>query len=54
MEDDKRSVDHVEKAYDVAPTDNDSHPEQDWTAEEEKAVVYASQESSIADFSRKV
>jgi hypothetical protein len=50
MEDEKRSVDHVEKAYDVAPTDSDDHPEQDWTAEEEKAVVYAFAIFSISDY----
>ena len=40
MQDEKYDVAHVEKAYDVTPTsDDDHHPEQDWTPEEERAVV---------------
>jgi hypothetical protein len=35
----KVDVDHVEKAYDVAPSDSGEHPEQDWTAEEEREIV---------------
>jgi hypothetical protein len=38
--DEKNDVDHVEKAYDSTAThDRDSHPEQDWTHEEERAIV---------------
>jgi hypothetical protein len=40
MDDEKRSIEHVEKAYIASPVDSDSHPEQDWTPEEEKAIVY--------------
>jgi hypothetical protein len=40
IEDDKQDIEHVEKAYDASPTDVDVHPEQDWTLEEESAVVY--------------
>jgi hypothetical protein len=47
MDDEKRGVDHVEKAYDVSPIGSDGHPEQDWTAEEEKAVVYVPLSSSL-------
>ena len=37
----KQEVDYAEKAYDdPAPAGNADHPEQDWTPEEEKAVVY--------------
>ena len=39
MEDEKHDIDHVEKAYVPGPSDADTHPEQDWTPEEEKAVV---------------
>lgn len=42
MENEKKEIDYVEKAYDVSPTRTDDHPEQDWTAEEERAVVYVS------------
>ncbi|KAJ4368432.1 hypothetical protein N0V83_006789 [Neocucurbitaria cava] len=36
----KHDVDYVEKAYDVPiPPEGGEHPEQDWTPEEEKAVV---------------
>jgi hypothetical protein len=38
----KKDIDHIEKAHDVSPTDTDVHAEQDWTPEEEKAVVYVS------------
>lgn len=38
--DEKLNVDHVEKAYDSpSPQDRDVHPEQDWTLEEERAIV---------------
>lgn len=38
--DEKNDVDHVEKAYDsTAVRDWDIHPEQDWTQEEERAIV---------------
>jgi hypothetical protein len=47
MKDEKRDIEHVERAYDVSPVDNDHHPEQDWTAEEEKAVVYVLRPSSM-------
>jgi hypothetical protein len=40
MEEEKKNVEHVEKAYDVSPTDTDAPPEQDWTPEEEKVIVY--------------
>jgi hypothetical protein len=40
MEEEKRDVEHVEKAYDVSPAETDTHAEQDWTPEEEKAIVY--------------
>lgn len=39
----KQNVDFVEKAYEVpTPPEGGDHPEQDWTPEEEKAVVYVS------------
>lgn len=38
----KNDIEHVEKAYDASPADSDGHPEQDWTPEEERAVVYVS------------
>ncbi|OAF99295.1 MFS general substrate transporter [Paraphaeosphaeria sporulosa] len=38
--DEKTDVDHVEKAHiPPAHSDNDATPEQDWTAEEERAIV---------------
>ncbi|KAH6614012.1 major facilitator superfamily domain-containing protein [Boeremia exigua] len=38
--DEKNDVDHVEKAYDSpSPRERDLHPEQDWTHEEEQAIV---------------
>ena len=37
--DEKSDVDRVEKAYDAMPPNNDAIPEQDWTAEEESAIV---------------
>jgi hypothetical protein len=37
--DEKTDTDHVEKAYNVTPPDSDEHPEQDWTAEEEREIV---------------
>ncbi|KAF2631009.1 pantothenate transporter [Macroventuria anomochaeta] len=38
--DEKHDVDHVEKAYNSPlPRDRDIHPEQDWTQEEERAIV---------------
>lgn len=38
--DEKHDVHHVEKAYDSPSTrDRDIHPEQDWTHEEERAIV---------------
>lgn len=40
MEDDKQDIEHVEKAYEVPHTYVDVHLEQDWTPEEESAVVY--------------
>jgi hypothetical protein len=40
MDEEKRDIDHVEKAYDGSRGDFDVHPEQDWTSEEEKAIVY--------------
>jgi hypothetical protein len=40
MDNKKNDIDHIEKACDVSPTGTDVHPEQDWTPEEEKAVVY--------------
>jgi hypothetical protein len=42
MDDEKRDIDHVEKSYDVSSSDPDVHPEQDWTDDEEKAIVYVS------------
>ncbi|KAL1605513.1 hypothetical protein SLS59_003315 [Nothophoma quercina] len=40
LADEKQDVDHVEKAYDSpSPIDRDIHPEQDWTQEEERAIV---------------
>lgn len=40
LADEKQDVDHVEKAYDSPPPiDRDIHPEQDWTQEEERAIV---------------
>ncbi|KAL6703512.1 hypothetical protein ACN47E_009610 [Coniothyrium glycines] len=39
MQDEKPDVDQIEKAYVVSPVDADEHPEQDWTPEEEKAIV---------------
>lgn len=39
MMNEKADADRVEMAYDVAPTDSGDQPEQDWTAEEEKAIV---------------
>lgn len=40
MDNEKQSVEHVEKAAsDVTPREGDVHPEQDWTPEEERAVV---------------
>jgi hypothetical protein len=50
MDEEKRSVDHVEKAYEVSPTDSDVHLEQNWTEEEEKAVVYVSRVSTFTKF----
>jgi hypothetical protein len=47
MTDKKADIDHVEKAYDAVPIDDDVTPEQDWTPEEEKAVVYV----SLSEFS---
>lgn len=36
----KNDVDHVEKAYDSTEVqDRDHHPEQDWSAKEEQAIV---------------
>jgi len=40
MEDDKQDIEHFEKTYDGSPVNVDEHPEQDWTPEEERAVVY--------------
>jgi hypothetical protein len=38
--DEKNDVDHVEKAHDTtAVQGRDMHPEQDWTQEEERAIV---------------
>jgi hypothetical protein len=38
--DEKNDADHVEKAYDsTAVTERDIHPEQDWTEQEERAIV---------------
>ena len=38
--DEKNDVDHVEKAYNsTAAQSRDIHPEQDWTQEEERAIV---------------
>jgi|TARA_R110002003_G_scaffold814_4_gene21549 hypothetical protein len=37
--DEKADVERVETSYEVALSDNDVHPEQDWTPEEERAVV---------------
>lgn len=38
--DEKNDVDHVEKAYESTEVqDRDNHPEQDWSAEEERAIV---------------
>jgi len=40
MADDKYDVGHIEKASTSSSSQGDAHPEQDWTLEEEKAVVY--------------
>jgi hypothetical protein len=37
--DEKADVERVETTDEVALSDNDLHPEQDWTPEEERAVV---------------
>lgn len=38
--DEKQDADHIEKAYDSkSPIGSDIHPEQDWAAEEEAAIV---------------
>ncbi len=38
--DEKSDVNHVEKAHDSpSPKDRDSHPNQEWTQEEERAIV---------------
>ena len=38
--DEKHDVDHIEQVYDSPlPGDRDIHPEQDWTQEEERAIV---------------
>jgi hypothetical protein len=40
MQDEKADVDYVEKAYETqSPADNSDRPEQDWTEEEERAIV---------------
>ncbi|OAL54562.1 MFS general substrate transporter [Pyrenochaeta sp. DS3sAY3a] len=38
-EDEKRDVDLVEKSYDDPSTPSEGRPEEDWTVEEEKAIV---------------
>jgi hypothetical protein len=42
MSDEKKDIDHMEKAHDVSPPHTYVPPEEIWTLEEEKAVVYVS------------
>lgn len=47
MDDEKNDADYIEKAYDAPVADDGRHPDQDWTPEEEKAIVYVAHEDFI-------